>query len=88
LANHKTAEKRARQSERRRLRNRNVLTRTRTVVKDFLTAVEGGAAEAGEKLRAAERALRQAASKGVIPKQRASRRVSRLAKRLAKASKK
>ncbi len=87
MANHKSAEKRARQSERRRLRNRNVLTRTRTVVKDFLTALEGGEAGAGEKLRAAERALRQAASKGVIPKRRASRRVSRLAKRLARSSK-
>ena len=88
MASHKSAEKRARQSERRRLRNRNVQTRTRTLVKEFLVAVEGGGKDAADKLRAAERGLRRAASKGVIPKRRASRRVSRLAKRLAKAAKK
>jgi len=87
VANHKSAEKRARQSERRRERNRNVKSRMKTVVKDCLTAIDGGAADAAEKLRSAERALRQAASKGVIPKRRASRRVSRLAKRAAKAAK-
>lgn len=87
MANHKSAEKRARQSERRRERNRTIKSRMRTVVKDCLVAIDGAAADAGEKLRAAERALRQAASKGVIPKRRAGRRVSRLAKRAAKAAK-
>ena len=85
MANHKSAEKRARQSERRRVSNRSVKSRVRSVVKDLVTAVDGGA-EIGTKLRDAERALRKAASHGVIPKRRASRRVSRLAKRANKAA--
>jgi small subunit ribosomal protein S20 len=48
--------------------------------------VTSAPASAGEKLRAAERALRKAASQGVIPKRRASRRVSRLAKQLNRAN--
>jgi len=88
LATHKSAEKRARQSEARRSRNRHTKTRVRTVVKEFLSALEGGKGEgAQDKLRAAERALRKAASKGLIPKRRASRTVSRLAKRLNKSAK-
>jgi small subunit ribosomal protein S20 len=63
-------------------------TRVRTVVKEFVSALDAGKAEgAQDKLRAAERALRKAASKGLIPKRRASRTVSRLAKRLHKAAK-
>ena len=62
-------------------------TRVRTVVKEFEAAVGGAAQGAQDKFRAAERALRKAASKGLIPKRRASRTVSRLAKRLHKAAK-
>ncbi|HME70728.1 MAG TPA: 30S ribosomal protein S20 [Myxococcota bacterium] len=88
MATHKSAEKRARQSEARRLRNRHMKTRVRSVVKEFVVALEGGKAEGvQDKLRAAERALRKAASKGLIPKRRASRTVSRLAKRLHKSTK-
>jgi small subunit ribosomal protein S20 len=87
LATHKSAEKRARQSEARRRRNRHLKTRVRSVVKDFEIAVAGAAADSVDKLRAAERALRKAASKGLIPKRRASRTVSRLAKRLRKSAK-
>ena len=42
------------------------------------------AADAAEKLRIAERAIRRAASKGVIPKRRASRSVGRLSKQLGR----
>lgn len=86
MANHKSAEKRARQAERRRERNRNARSRLRTVVKQFATALETNVADAGEKLRDAERALRRAAAKGLLPKRRASRKVSRLARQLNKAS--
>jgi len=82
VANHKSAEKRARQSERRRLRNRTVKSRLKGVVKEAVGAIAGAGEDAVQKLRAAERELRKAASRGVIPKRRASRRVSRLAKRL------
>ena len=82
LANHKSAQKRIRQNEKRRLRNKSVRTAMRTVVKNCRQALESGDAEAAaEKLRAAERSLRGAASRGIIPKARADRTVSRLAKR-------
>ena len=84
MATHKSAEKRARQALRRRGRNRQVRSQVRSAVKDARSAVAGGPAEqASEAVRAAEGTLRRAASKGVIPKQRASRLVARLARSLA-----
>ena len=76
MATHKSAEKRARQATKRRLRNREVKSRVKTVVKACRTATDA------ETLRAAESALRRAASKGILPKRQVSRRVSRLARRL------
>jgi small subunit ribosomal protein S20 len=84
LATHKSAVKRARQALRRRARNRQVRTRLRSTVKDARSALESGSRDvAAEALRIAEGVLRRAASKGVIPKKRASRHVSRLARALA-----
>ena len=80
MARHKSAEKRARQDLKRRERNRTLRSRTRGVVKTLRAELEAGAPGIDEKLRSAEGALRRAASKGVIPKRRASRLVSRLAK--------
>jgi len=81
LANHKSAEKRARQALRRRDQNRTVRSETRTRVKGLQTAIEAGdAAQAKDRLREAERSLRKAASKGVVKKTTAGRRVSRLAR--------
>ena len=83
MANHKSAEKRIRQNLKRRMRNKRIRTSMRTVVKNCRTALEGSdAEEAREKFQAAERSLRHAASKGIIPKARVNRAVSRLAKRL------
>lgn len=76
MATHKSAEKRARQAEVRRLRNRQVRSRVRTLVK----TVRANAGSNVEALREAEGALRRAASQGVIPKRRASRLASRLAR--------
>lgn len=79
LATHKSAQKRARQALRRRARNRQVRTRVRSAVKAVREAVATGNREGlVESLRSAEGLLRQAASKGVIPKKRASRQVARL----------
>lgn len=86
MAQHKSAIKRARQTLVRTERNTNVKSRTRTVVKRFRAAAEAGEASAADNLKAAESALRRAATKGVIPKRRASRLISRLAKQLAKQS--
>lgn len=80
MARHKSAQKRARQDLKRREHNRTIRGKTRSVVKDARTEIESGGPETGTRLREAERALRKAASKGIIPKGRASRLVSRLAK--------
>ncbi len=83
MANHKSAIKRIRQTRKRRQRNRHVKGGMRTVVKSFRDALETGDRDvATERFRQAEHALRAAASKGVIPKARADRSVSRLAKKL------
>jgi small subunit ribosomal protein S20 len=81
LANHKSARKRARQTPKRQERNKAVRSRLRSSLKEAREAVDGGAEDAGARKRAAERELRRAASKGVIPARRASRLVSRLSKR-------
>ena len=82
MANHKSALKRIRQSRKRQARNTNVRSRMRTIIKTFKQALAAGDADAGEKLRAAERETRKAVTKGIIPARRASRPVSRLAKSL------
>jgi len=82
LAQHKSAKKRARQSLKRRERNRSVVSRVKTGVKRFRAAADSGDVEAATTaLRSAESLIRRAASKGVIPKARARRQVARLARR-------
>lgn len=83
MAHHKSAKKRARQDLARRARNRNIRGKLKTAIKNARTALvgsDGGAAR--DALRNAEREIRKAASKGVLSKKQASRRVSRLARRL------
>jgi len=85
VANSKSAEKRIRQNARRRERNRSIRSRVRTVTKAFEEAVEAGNVEqAQEEYSRAVSALDRAASKGIIPNSRASRKKSRLALRLEK----
>ena len=81
MATHKSARKRARQALRRRARNRHQQSGVRTAVKRVREAIaEGNAESASGALCTAESLLRRAASKGAIPRKRASRQVSRLAK--------
>ena len=55
----------------------------RNEIKRFRQALESGdASAAGERFAAAERAIRRASSKGLIPRRRADRSVSRLARSL------
>ena len=85
MANHKSALKRIRSSERKRVRNRMVRSRARTEVKKARVSIEGGDLEqARETTREAIRQLDKAAVKGVIHRNNAARRKSRLMKRLAK----
>ncbi|MFB3118457.1 MAG: 30S ribosomal protein S20 [Myxococcota bacterium] len=81
MADHKSAKKRARQTPKRTERNRRTRSRVKSAVKSARSALaEGDAGETTAALRVAEGVLRRAASKGAIPRQRASRQVSRLAK--------
>ena len=86
MAQHRSAEKRARQALKRRARNRAVRSEVRNSKRSVEVALAGGdASAAGEKLREAERLIRKAASKGVMKKATASRTVSRLARAVHKA---
>jgi len=79
LANHPSALKRARQSERRRRRNLRHKTKVRTIVKAFRTALASGDKTRIQKtLGDAVRAIDRAAQRGVLKANTASRTVSRL----------
>ena len=81
MATHESSRKRARQAEKRRIRNRHVRSGVKGVVKAVHTALEAGSKEATELTRRAESVIRRAASKGVLSPKQASRRVARLARR-------
>lgn len=85
MANTKSAKKRIRQNEKRRVRNREIISRTRTYVKLAGEAIESGDIAASE--QAVDKAVSEidrAAQKGVIHKNNAARRKSRLIARLSK----
>jgi len=86
LANTTAAKKDIRKNARRRQRNRLVKVKTRTVVKHAVSAVDAGDADAATLVRQAQIELDSAASKGIIHKNAAARKKSRLAKRMQKAS--
>jgi small subunit ribosomal protein S20 len=79
VANHKSALKRAKQNEIRRLRNKAVKTRVRSAVKTVRTAP---AETADGDLKAAQSIIDRAAKKGVLHKRTAARKISRLRKML------
>jgi len=81
LANHKSALKRARQNEIRRLRNKSVKTKTKNIVKEVrLSVSESSKEKALKTLDIAKSNIDTAAQKGVIHKKTASRKISRLSK--------
>ena len=81
MANHKSALKRARQSEERRQRNRARKTRMKSVVKAVEDAIANSNKElAVTKLREAVSVIDKTASKGVIHKNKAARKISRLSR--------
>jgi small subunit ribosomal protein S20 len=86
VANIKSQIKRNRQNEKRRIANKTVRSELRTRTKNAVTAAETGAENAADAERLAMKRIDKAATKGVIHKNAAARRKSRLAKRLAAAS--
>ena len=81
MANHKSAEKRARQNEKRRIRNKAVKTRIKHVTKEVrLASGEASKEEALAKLKAAQSIVDKALKKGAIHKKTAARKISRLSR--------
>ena len=82
MANIKSQIKRNRQTLKRTERNKAVRSELKTRTKRAVTAVEAGADDAEALARAAQKRIDMAAAKGVIQKNAAARRKSRLAKKL------
>ena len=83
MANHKSAIKRNRQSEKRTERNRALRTQVKSHIKKVLSAVDANNVEEAKKnLQEAETVIAKVASKGVLHSRAASRKISGLAKKV------
>jgi small subunit ribosomal protein S20 len=84
MPNNPSAEKRMRQEQKRRLHNRSIKSLVRTQVTKARQAISGNASveDAQEAVRLAASELDRAAKKGVIHRNNAARRKSRLMKQL------
>jgi small subunit ribosomal protein S20 len=81
LANHKSAIKRARQNEKKRLRNKSSKTRIKNIVKVVRQTVSEKSNETAlAELNIAKSIIDNAAKKGVIHRKTASRKISRLSR--------
>ena len=81
LANIKSAEKRIRQTARRTIRNRRVKSSVKTFMRRFEESLQAGDQEnARVRLVIAVRAIDQAEAKGIIHRNNAARKKSRLAR--------
>jgi small subunit ribosomal protein S20 len=82
VANTRSAEKRNRQTQKRRARNASVRSNVKTAVKNAREALAAkDPSKLKEALTDAVRSLNKAASKGVLHRRTAARRISRLMKR-------
>jgi small subunit ribosomal protein S20 len=81
LANHNSAIKRARQNEKRRIRNKSTKTRIKNIVKSARQSVSEKSYEAARaELDIAKSIIDNSAKKGVIHRKTASRKISRLSR--------
>ncbi len=79
MANHKSALKRIRQTEKRTERNRFYRTRLKNIVKAVRSAIDtGNKEEAATALKVANQQIHKFVSKGLLKKETAARKVSRL----------
>ncbi|WP_438727671.1 30S ribosomal protein S20 [Parasphingorhabdus sp. DH2-15] len=84
MANTPQARKRIRRNTRRTIINTNRVSRIRTFVKNVETAIEAGDKDqANAALRAAQPEIFRGVARGILHKNTASRKFSRLAKRIA-----
>jgi small subunit ribosomal protein S20 len=87
MPNTKSAERRMRNSARKKLHNRSIKSRLHTLERGYLQLLSSGKKEdAAKSLRALSSAFDKAAKTGVVHRATADRKKSRLALRLAKAS--
>ena len=87
MPNIKSAIKRVKVSEKKRMRNKPIKSRARTMVGHVRRAIQtGDARTAAQSLTTAQSALDRAASKGVIHPNNAARRKSRIMRAVAKAA--
>jgi small subunit ribosomal protein S20 len=85
LATHKSAIKRSKQGEKHRQRNIAIKTSVRTQIKKVLNVADAKDGEGAKAALAATiPAISKAAAKGVFHKKNASRKISRLTKRVNK----
>jgi small subunit ribosomal protein S20 len=83
MATHKSALKRSKQSKEKRLRNRNVKSHLKTTMKAVSVAIdEKDLQKAQEVLSQVTPVINKAASKGVIHKKNAARKISRLTRKV------
>lgn len=83
MANHKSAEKRARQDVKRREYNKSIKSRVKTSVKSVLASVNDKNGEAAQaRLADTIKVIDKAAAKNVFHKNAAARKVSRLTKKV------
>ncbi|HEY3276881.1 MAG TPA: 30S ribosomal protein S20 [Syntrophorhabdaceae bacterium] len=83
MRKNKSAVKKARQSEQRRLRNSHVKSTMKTYMKKVMSVMEGkDTSNVDEAFKKAVSFINRAASKGVIHSNNASRKVSRLSKKV------
>jgi len=85
MANIKSQKKRNRQNVKRHERNKGVKSELKTRIKNVDDAIASGEGT-GDALKVAQKRLAKAGTKGVIHKNQASRRISRLMRRAAKQS--
>ena len=87
MIRHKSTEKRARQNKKHYYQNRAIKSSVKTGIKNLLSVLEAKNREEGALLlKKVISTINKAASKGVIHSKTASRRISRLTKRVNKAS--
>ena len=83
MANHKQAEKRTRQSEKRRLRNRARNSRVKTFLKKIEAAIESKDKELANKLLPVViKEIMKAGAKGLYHKNKTARKVSQLQRKV------
>ena len=91
MANHVSAKKRARQNLVRRARNKSFISNVRGTVRDFSTSLTDStldAAKLADTFKNVQSTLLRAVTKGLVHKNTASRKISRLSASMKKATEK